>query len=351
MNKCFPILILFLFLLQSCGEQSIVKNDVQVKSLAELYGDGKHVIRNLTFPLSDSALAFQTPLPGLGPIAGGIVKLVGDIFASSTNMGKVQMNYTQPIPEIPDVLKSVRLKRVFFYMKPQDQQGRFRDWSSRVLFGKGHVTFDFLNKMALRLKTIKIKNSSSHSSKLSVEDFNSEEMKDLTDIFSESNRFQVVDTEMANELILLSYSSSTKIIDNNQERYGRIHILETTNPVQVKHYFLDHPNMKNFFKRILIFENSVLIEVNKDPVIEEGFNSMLTELSEKLEELKVTFIDTCTPRSCLEFNTPDVNLVPIVSKGNALKFDAFIHAGKVPESFKLKGFVEFEVKLDIPKGI
>ena len=78
---------------------------------------------------------------------------------------------------------------------------------------------------------------------------------------------------------------------------------------------------------------------------------MLSEEAEELENLKVTYIDTCTPRSCLELKVPDINLVPIANKGNGLKLDAVIHAGKVPESFKLKGFVEFEVKVKTPKGV
>jgi hypothetical protein len=49
----------------------------------------------------------------------------------------------------------------------------------------------------------------------------------------------------------------------------------------------------------------------------------------------------------MELTVPDVNLIPIAIKGNSLKFDAILHAGAVPESFKLKGFVEFEIDADL----
>jgi hypothetical protein len=51
--------------------------------------------------------------------------------------------------------------------------------------------------------------------------------------------------------------------------------------------------------------------------------------------------------TCLDMEVPDVDILPMIARGNALKIDAYINANKAPESFQLKGFVEFEIKLKL----
>lgn len=349
MSKQIVFLLALLLLSVACGKKSTIKNSVEAEKLACAYGDCEHVIQNVTFPLDNSALAFKTPLPGLGPIAGGILKFVGDIFAANTNMGKLQMSYTQTLPEIPaEVLKSVRMKRFFFYMKPQEKQRRFRDWFSRIFMGKGHVTFDFLDKFAVRLTTTSVEDPENYVPTLLTKDYDRNELAGLMKIFSKDYKHRVIDTEKATEIILLKYDRKKKREDTSRTDYGQIHIMETSKPILTKRFLMNHEMMKGFFKRILILENSLLIELIKDPVADESFKQVLSEVADDMEKLGVTFIDTCTEGSCLEIDVPDVNLMPIALKGNAISLDAVIHAGKVPESFNLKGFVEFEVKVDSP---
>lgn len=340
------------FILLACGQKSVIKNTVKAQTLASAYGDGRHIIRNLTFPLSDSALAYSTPLPGIGPIVGGILKFVGNVFAANTNMGKLQMTYTQPIPELPEELSSVRLKRVFFYMKPQGSRKRFKDLFSRIIMGKGHVTFDFLDKLAVKFGAIEIENQSDYTPTFETKDYDKIEMKELMEIFSPYYQPTVIDPERAKELVLLRFSESARERDTTLSKYGKIFILETPHAQETKHFFMDDPRFDDLLKRILILDDSILIELQKDSLAEENFKVLLSDVAEELDEkFKVSFIDTCTEDSCLELKVPDVNLIPIATKGNALKLDAVIHAGKVPESFKLKGFVEFEVKVKTPRGV
>jgi hypothetical protein len=349
MIKLFLLFLAISFLTVGCGQRNTIKNDVKSQRLADAYGDGRYMKRNLTFPLSDSALAYQTPLPGIGPIAGGILKLVGDIFAKNTNMGKLQMSYTQTLPEIPEELHSVRLSRVFFYMRPQGKARRIRDWFSRIFMGKGHVTFDFLDKFAVRMTTTNVDDPDNYVSTLVTKDYDKYDVASLMEVFYKRNRPVIVDTERAKEIVLLKYDGREKASDTTFEKYGQIHILETTAPDKLKHFFMDQYKMRGLYKRILILENSVLVELVKDPVANEFFKEVMSEISDENEKkLGITYIDTCTPRSCLELNIPDVNLMPIALKGNAITLDAIIHAGKVPESFNLKGFVEFEVQIDSP---
>jgi hypothetical protein len=349
-NKTLLLMVSLCFLSFGCGQKSTIKNAVEPERLADAYGDGKHVIKSLTFPLTDSSLAYKTPLPGLGPIAGGLLKFVGDIFAKNTNMGKMQMSYTQPIPVIPtEVINSIRLKRFFFYMKPPKEGRRIRDWFTRVVLGHGHVTFDFLDKFAVRMASTHVEDPEHYVPILLNRDYDRREASSLMEVFNSNFKFNVIDNEKAKDIVLLKYDDSTKSRDTRSDSYGEIHILETTeDPRDIKYFLMDQVTLKGLYKRILILDKSILVEMIKDPVAEETFKKVLSDNAQLIEDLGVNFIDTCTPRSCLELAVPDVNLIPIANKGNALKLDAIIHAAKVPESFNLKGFVEFEIKLDSP---
>jgi hypothetical protein len=355
MSKQIVFLVALLLLSVACGKKSTIKSHVNAEKLACSYGDCQHIIHNVTFPLDNSMLAFENPLPGLGPIAGGIVKFVGDIFAKNTNMGRMEMQYVQPLPEIPEVVKSVRLKRFFFYMKPVSKKKtslrrQFTDLISRYVLGKGHTTFKFLDKLAVRLSAVDVADEKNYVPTFMDKLDSKEAAESLDSIFKNWRPNQIVDTEVADDVILLKYLKKTKRQDTSNKNYGQIHYLETTaNPKALRDYFASQPDLKPFLKRVLLFENSVLIELKKDPVSNVTFQSFMERHADEIDEkYQVNFIDTCNENSCLEINVPDVNLVPIALKGNSLKLESILEADNVPESFKLKGFVEFELKVESP---
>jgi len=343
------IILLIALLLAGCGQRSTIKNDIQARTLAEAYGDGRYVISPSAFVLEDPSLAFRSGIPGIAPIAGGMIKILGDIFAKTTSLGKVQLSYVRTIPEIsPEYIHSIRLRRFFFYMKPQKGNRRFRDFFTRLILGKGNVTFGFLDKFALKLRTTSVSNPDTHIPEILDRKKGDPEFQSMVDIFKKRTDIfrQVIDPEKAKELILLKYDKKNKFQYTQNDKYGQMHIIETSNPLKTRDLLRDHPKMFGYFERIHIMEKSLIIELRKDPVVEEGFRVILSELADELDELGVTYIDTCTIDSCLELKVADVNFVPILIKGNAIKLDALIEADKLPESFKLQGFVEFEVKWD-----
>lgn len=353
MSKQIVFLLALLLLSVACGKKSTINNSVKAEKLSCAYGDCEHIIHNVTFPLDNTALAFNSPLPGLGPIAGGILKFVGDIFASNTSMGRMEMSYVQPIPPIPTDVKSVRLKRFFFYMKPVNKKntsfrGQVLDLFSRYVLGRGHTTFKFLDRLAIRLSTTNVEDAE-HFVPTLIDKIENEEAKEsLEDIFRNGRRGRVVDTEVAKEVVLLKYQKKTKEDDTSNKQYGQIHYLETTaeDAKALRNYFLRQEELKPYYKRVLLFDKSILIELKKDPVSNVIFQNFMEKHADEIDQTyKVNFIDTCSELSCLEINVPDINLVPIALKGNALKLESIIKAANVPESFKLKGFVEFELKV------
>jgi hypothetical protein len=357
---------LTILLLAGCGEKSKIKNSVKAERLQDT-----HLI---TFPLEDTSLAYKTPLPGLAPIVGGIMKLVGDIFAKNTKMGEIEMSYIQPIPEIPEILESVRMKRFFFYLKPRKTTGRrFKDKVSalfdRYVLGKGDPTFGFLDKLAVKMSVERMGRQSDYSPIFVSEIRQKDEVNALLKLFEEDTHITNVNSEKANDVVLLRYHKKRKLRDTSSDKYGSLHYMEIdvdkikediksrrpgikeTELVlasqkklaklksDLKQFLSESPIYSEHFKRVLLFESSILVELTKDPVSDELFFGLLNENADLLEqEYFVTYIDTCTELSCLELNVPDTNLVPIAKKGNALKLtECQIHSSsKDLLSLKLK---------------
>jgi hypothetical protein len=338
-NKICLVLCLMLL---GCGQKSTIKNDIRSESFESAYGDGKHIITPLVLTISNG---LQSPLEGMGLIAGGIVRFVGDIFAATTDLGLKQMSYTQPIPFLPkDVVKEVRVKRVFFYIKPE-KGDRHTNFLQRWLFGMRDVNFKFLDKIAVRMSTVDLIDPHNYKPKLLMNSLSKKEFGPLMEIFSKHEQINnSLDPRKLREVILLKYDKDKKDLYVKNSDFGRIFIFETDKPKDLKIFLEDHPKLQGYFERIHKLENAVLVELVKDPVIEEGFKIILSESETEMENLGVTLIDGCTKESCLELVVPNINLIPIAVKGNALKFDALINADKVPSSFKLNGFVEFEIR-------
>jgi hypothetical protein len=96
-----------------------------------------------------------------------------------------------------------------------------------------------------------------------------------------------------------------------------------------------------------MLNQTLVVELKKDPVIEEAFRVSMSEEAEMIEKFNIDLIEECTEQTCLDLELPDVNLLPLITQGNALKVDAYINSKKAPESFQLEGFMEFEVKLKL----
>jgi hypothetical protein len=96
-----------------------------------------------------------------------------------------------------------------------------------------------------------------------------------------------------------------------------------------------------------MLNETLVVELKKDPVIEEAFQVILGEEADIVEKYKIDQIEKCEENTCLDLEVPDNDLLPLIVQGNALKVDAYLNASKAPDSFQLEGFMEFEVKLKL----
>lgn len=347
MSKYIVFIVLLAFL-ASCGQKSVIKNDIKSQTMAEAYGDGEHVIRPLFMPLSDQAIsAFDSPVERVDFIAGGFARMFMDLGASM-GMGRTQLTLTQPVPEIPtDVIKGAKIKRLFFYIEPKKGENRLTSFWRKVIRGQGDVTFKFLDKMALKVSTAKQDKIDSWYPKFEYKSLKKKDFTPLQREFEEADYDNGLDLRTMDSVVVLKYDGSNrdKYLKNN--KYGVMYVLRAKEPAKTKKYLMKHPQFRNYFKQIHMLNETLIVELKKDPVVEEGFRVILSENAVLMDQFKIDLIEECTKDTCLDLEVTDIDLLPLIVRGNALKIDAYMNADAAPDSFQLKGFVEFEVKLKL----
>jgi hypothetical protein len=275
-------------------------------------------------------------------------------FGTQVGFGKYLINMVQPLPEIPnDYIKEVRIKRVFFYIEPQGDRNRKVNMWQRYIGGRDNINFRFLNKLVIEAGHKQLEKKMGATPDFTPLVSDAEEVKGKTSLLHtvfEEMAGEAINPELNPEkidnFILVKYSKDNRTSSLNNFSNGQMHIIKTKSPAQLKRFLLEHPHLKDHFKRIHILKSSILVELVKDPIIEEGFKTVYAESSEELEKFEA-IPELCDIRTCLDFTLPDVNLIPLLMKGNALNVNAYIDADRVPDSFQLKGFLEFEVKLNL----
>ncbi len=348
----FTTLALLLFSACGSGEKSVIKGGPKSQSLATEYGDGVFIYPEAFIPLTEID-EVASEVPDLGVVLSGFARTFMNIGVG-LGAGKKTMSLVQPIPEIPrNYLKDIHLKRVFFYIEPHTQGVRRFDWLTRIFKGKGDVNFDFLSKMAIMIRTHHIGNRQNWRPIFNLEEkVDKQTQKKLQGYFKtnpgESLYPRVPNPKKAREMLILKYDKKHASDYLRNQDYGDIFIATTTSPVETKNFLLDHPEMGQFFEHIFILNKTLMIELKKDPVVSESFNVVISRERENLDSLGVTFIEQCTPKTCLDLKVPEVSLIDLISTDNAVKLDAFMEANEVPETFRLKGFIEFKMKVKTP---
>ncbi len=370
-KQVFLMLLGSSFLLTGCGNKGVIfcgKNlvcdtkssiDVEVKAqrLAEAYGDGKYVHQDFFLPLTDRNIdAIPSLVPNAGPILSGIARTFMNIGAGGFGLGKMPVRLTQPVPEIPsEYVKDIRLKRVFFYIEPHENNVRNHNAIYNFIHGKSNVDFDFLSKIAISVSSNHIPNLKDY---YPVFDKSPKEDQATMDRFENYFKKQTalfptfVNPEKAKDLLILKYDRSNRKDYLKNDEYGDMYLARVNNAsaaVKTQEFLKNHPKLKGaFVGEINLLNSTLMIELRKDPIISEIFKQVISEESSMLEKLGVSQLEACTYKTCMDLRLPDVGLLDVATRDNSIQLDAFIDADKVPEGFQLKGFVEFSTLIDSP---
>lgn len=348
MTKHLLFLILLLAVATGCGKKSTVKADVEANGLKE------PIAIKVVVPLTEETIAtFDSPVENTFPLLRGLVKSVFDLGAS-LGAGKMKMSLLQPLPEIPSkYVKDIRVKRVFFYVEPKKVEKVPRTVVGKVLNDvwkfikrERELSFDFIDRLAVTLKPEEAKDRSTWVPAVTTPDLTKKDKEYFSNLFK-MNTYSVEQMNLNDKdetKVMIRYDKEKKENYLKTKSIGRIYIIYTDEPVKTRRLIEDDPRLADTYTRIHSLSKSLLIELPTSPILQEKFEQ---EFWEKQEELNIKNMEACTEKICLDFKVSDINLVPLLEKSNGLKVDSFIEAGKTPESFQLKGFMEFEVKIQV----
>lgn len=350
-GKHLLFMCLIFGLLGACGKKSVVKTDTPPQTFAEAYGDGKLVRRS--FPLPITTDPTDSPVPDLGFFFGGIVKMIANVGAA-LGAGRTELSFHQMTPELPDALKEVRLKRVFFYIEPKKNQSRRVNWFSRLFRGKGNVDFNFIRKLALRVKpeipdmkkVCLVPDQGKYSPLFPCKDptLTNDKAEKYMSYFKEPTLESEPDLSKLEEFVILKYNGEKKAKNLLNDERGAMFMFRTKRPGETNHFLTNRRAYNGLIENMVNLDNVILVELKKDPVVKESFEAQLAADATYLDDtLEVEEIEECNDSICLDVKVEKANLLPFLKRLNSNRIDAFVDAGKVPETFQLKGFLEVEI--------
>lgn len=336
------ILLSLMLIAASCGQVDRIDTDVEINKL----GDGQHFTQNVVLPLSENQIAsFSSPVGGYDPIIRGMMGTMMGLGAS-IGAGKTRLSLTQPIPEIPDgVLASIKIKRIFFYMEaePVVDPSMFN-----IFKKKKKANFNFLRRLAVKMSATKMAEADHEKWEPMIDPnggISTEEMGFFRGLFRKKDgpEAQKKWEQDTSGLLMIKYHQDDSKDALQGDKVGKVFIIETATPAATRKYI--ESEYKQHIVRVHTLNTSILVELKNTSVAVEKFNRKLSNDAYKIDELGIGAINPCTQEFCLDLVVPDVNLIPMLKKGNGIKIDAYIDPKDVPKSFQLKGFLEFEIKI------
>ncbi len=348
MIKQLLLLVTCLVFFASCGQKSTVKADVEANGLKE------PIAIKIVVPLTEETVAtFDSPVENTFPLLRGLVKSVFDLGAS-LGAGKLKLSLHQPLPEIPSkYVKDIRVKRIFFYVEPKKVEkvpktlvGKFLKDIWKFVKRDRELSFDFIDKLAVTVRPEDIQEIKSWVPEVTTPSLTKIDKDYFAKLFK-LNNFNIEQMNLSEEdstKVMIRYDREKKDNYLKTKSIGRMYILYSDEPVKTRRLIEDDPELSDTFTRIHTLSKSLLIELPADPILQEKFEM---EFWEKQDQLNIRNMEACSEKICLDFKVSDINLVPLLEKSNGVKVDSFIDAGKTPESFQLKGFMEFEVKIHV----
>lgn len=335
------ILLSLMLIAAACGKVDRIDLDVEVNRL----GDGQHYTQNIVVPLSEKQISsFTSPVGGFDPLIRGMMGTIMGLGAS-IGAGKTRLTLVQPIPEIPDkYLASVKIKRIFFYM---DAEPVVDPSVFNIFRKKKSANFDFLRRLAVKMSATKMAEADHQKWEPLVNpgDITEEEMGFFRGLFKKKDgpAAQKIWEEETSGLLMIKYHQDDAEEALQGSAVGKVFIIETATPATTRKFI--EKEYKEHVVRVHTLNQSILVELKNNAVAPELFKRKLSNDSYKIDELGIGEINPCTRQFCLDLKVPDVNLVPMLKKGNGIKIDAYIDPKDVPKSFQLKGFLEFEIKI------
>lgn len=348
-------LISLLLWVSACGQKSKVTPLFDAIPLKESHGDGEFAVFTVKLPLSDQSLdTYDSPVdPNRGvarvPLLGDVLRLMTQStfnLGAQLGLGKENIIITQPIPDLSSkYLKSIAIKRVFFHIdqknilqnRPSNWWLRFRD----ILRGGSTLDFSFIHELKISFRMLNLG---------AVTDYTPEIITDVVperDLLTADQIAALPEALRPVEILRYQKKKRAEVL-RNKER-GPMFVVYGEFPVKVRSIMRRDPEMRELIKEIVVVNKSLIIELKDQELVSEKFYELLERHEAQLANAGIAKIEPCNDQVCMDVKVNDQNMLPLLLKGDRLRIETFIDSSKVPpKSFQLKGFIEFEVKLDVP---
>lgn len=324
--------------------------------LNQSHGDGRYAVFTVKMPLSETSIdSVNSPIdPRSGisrvPIFGDVLRLIGQAtmnVATLFGAGAQKIIMSQPLPEIDnEIIKHLSIKRVFFQIeqtKNLEERGRRNLWERfrSLIRGSEKIDFDFIKelKINMRMATSSVEPTSWLPDVIFPDD-NPERFVEEMRIASE---------DPIKPFTLLNYQKKDrkKLINNSE--LGSVFIIYTDRAVAMQRFIREHEEFKSVTKDVVKVGKSLIIELKGREVETQKFFHILDLYETEVAGFEIKKIDECDDDICMDLKIDQTNLLPMLMRGNTLKIDTNMNLAKVPaKSFQLRGFIEFEIKIDSP---
>mgnify|MGYP006864793823 CR=1 FL=1 len=360
----YPALILVISMLVSCGEKSKVVPLFPATPLSQTqgYGDGEHAVFTIKMPLSDKSIdTYDSPIdPNTGlsrvPLLGDALRFMTQALfnlGAEFGLGKSNITINQPIPDLNSpYLKSISVKRVFFHIdntieedaRPRNIIARVFNSIRGIIRGQANLDFSFIRELNVMLKMEK--------SDVEPIDFVPEIITEDGENRPPRPRHDSIEIGAVGgprmiELLNYKRKNRDEVLRNNER--GAMFVVYTDKPVQVRAFLRKDKDLSALIKEMVIVNKTLVVELTGQETVAEAFFELMRNYEEEMAQSGITKIDTCNKDICMDVKVNEQNMMPMLLQGNKLRIETNVDASRVPpKSFQLKGFIEFEVKLDVP---
>lgn len=356
------LFFILLLVLSACGEKSKVHPLFPGTPLRVTNGNGEYAVFSIKMPLSDKSIdTYESPIdPNSGlsriPLLGDALRFMTQALfnlGAEFGLGKSNITINQPIPDLNSpYLNSISVKRVFFHIdntieedpRPRNILIRVLNSLRGVIRGETQLDFSFIRELNVLLKM--------ERTDVEPVDYIPEIITENVDNVPARPRHDSIEIGAIGgprKIELLNYKRKNRqeILRNNER--GAMFVVYTEKPVQVRAFLRKDKDLAALIKEIVIVNKTLVIELTGQQSVSEAFFELMRNYEEEMAQSGITKIDTCNEDICMDVKVNEQNMMPLLLQGNKLRIETNIDSSRVPpKSFQLKGFIEFEVKLDIP---
>lgn len=362
----------------------------EAETLSHAYGDGKLFVVTLKVPLTKDSLGtydFSDIMDNEDlddSNRSWIKRLFDTLMYNLANISfkfgrKNKYSYTAGLefPEIdPRYVKEVRIKKLFFSLEdcdPLDEQcvKRYVSKPPSLNFLKSF----FLNISPLKQDEEKLMEEGVFKEvhrrkfkRIYSKAFHQKYFNNFADYFNSvldyrSNydydisreEAQALRTSLFEGLNVARLDNSRKYSrrEENQRDHGKVFLFRLKKNIdkfkraEIKRHF-----RQDIFKSVLAditFLGDNLVVELMDKELRADFFRILSNSIESVDELGINSFEGCSFENCANIDVNSINLVPLLNKSYKLKLDTYLELRFLEiNDFLYNGFVEIEVKLDLP---